>query len=222
MLFSKGSSLLITAIHECGHALGLDHSEGDNAIMKPIYPPFKPDIQLDKDDVAAIQSLYGTKRQKGHLASPGAAPLSKPGSAESANDNYPTESPPASDDEYCSNNNDNLGTFVRLNPDQMIYNFKEDKYVKYNMSSMSIEPGYPRDISQDFVGLEPNIDAAFPFGKKANFFFKGERFWKFEGAQMAPGYPKEIKCSFRNFPSGIEAAFEQNNNVYVFKGLLNL
>ncbi|MGB0716512.1 MAG: matrixin family metalloprotease [Phycisphaerae bacterium] len=52
--------LLETAIHELGHGLGLAHSEDPEAIMFPNYDPFSPSLQLMPDDIAGIQSLYGS------------------------------------------------------------------------------------------------------------------------------------------------------------------
>jgi hypothetical protein len=46
------------ALHEIGHALGLDHHTADASIMEPILDPSITDLQ--PYDIAAIQNLYGT------------------------------------------------------------------------------------------------------------------------------------------------------------------
>ena len=53
--------LIEIAIHEIGHGLGLYHSEGKAAIMFPTYDPYEVKIRLAKDDIDAIQELYGAR-----------------------------------------------------------------------------------------------------------------------------------------------------------------
>ena len=61
-------SLLITAIHELGHALGIAHSTKRSALMYPYQGGRTLDrlmvrglgeVKLDVDDIKAIQTLYG-------------------------------------------------------------------------------------------------------------------------------------------------------------------
>ena len=53
-----GMELLTVATHEIGHSLGLDHSSKKSALMAP-GPQNLAVPELDVDDVAAIQFLYG-------------------------------------------------------------------------------------------------------------------------------------------------------------------
>ncbi|KAL0331490.1 UNVERIFIED_CONTAM: Metalloendoproteinase 4-MMP [Sesamum angustifolium] len=48
------------ATHEIGHVLGLAHSSVKNAIMYPSLSPRTKKVELRKDDVEAIQALYGS------------------------------------------------------------------------------------------------------------------------------------------------------------------
>ncbi|XP_031625576.1 matrix metalloproteinase-2-like [Contarinia nasturtii] len=53
------ADLMYTAVHELGHALGLDHSNVEDAIMYPAYKiVFKG---LHEDDRKGIQNLYGPR-----------------------------------------------------------------------------------------------------------------------------------------------------------------
>lgn len=54
---STGYDLLTVALHEMGHALGMDHSTVTTAEMYGTYNSVKP--ALTSDDIAGIQSIYG-------------------------------------------------------------------------------------------------------------------------------------------------------------------
>ena len=54
-----GTDFMWTAVHEIGHALGVDHSTYSEAIMFPYYSGYKPNIKLSEDDIMAIQAKYG-------------------------------------------------------------------------------------------------------------------------------------------------------------------
>ncbi|XP_053359772.1 matrix metalloproteinase-9-like [Clarias gariepinus] len=56
----KGYSLFLVAAHEFGHALGLDHSNIQDALMYPLYK-YVADFSLNEDDIEGIQYLYGPK-----------------------------------------------------------------------------------------------------------------------------------------------------------------
>ena len=49
----------MTAAHELGHSLGLSHSDKRSALMAPFYRGYEENIQLDRDDIEGIQTLYG-------------------------------------------------------------------------------------------------------------------------------------------------------------------
>ena len=55
---STDVSLLQIAVHEIGHALGLDHSMRRDAIMHAIYS-YKPALALTDDDKLGAQAIYG-------------------------------------------------------------------------------------------------------------------------------------------------------------------
>lgn len=58
---SKGAAafdLVHVAVHEIGHALGLEHSDSGSAVLAPSVSPTEHFTALDQDDVDAILSIY--------------------------------------------------------------------------------------------------------------------------------------------------------------------
>ena len=57
---SNETNFLKVAIHELGHALGLEHSNKTTALMEPRGTLTQVgEVKLDIDDIQAIQALYG-------------------------------------------------------------------------------------------------------------------------------------------------------------------
>ena len=202
-----GTSLLMSASHELGHSLGLAHSNVRGSLMSPFYSGYKQDLSLHSDDMLAIQALYGGKgktRTRNTLVTNRSVSKPKP----------PTNTVRSSSF-ICKGYLDTLVTTSK----GVTYSFLGGKYWK--LSDVSVEPGYPRLISEGWKGLPWNLDAAFTWTNGKTYFFKGSLYWRFTAdGQMDDDYPKVISEGFENIPNKIDAAFvwPVNNKIYFFKG----
>ncbi|EFN76651.1 Matrix metalloproteinase-14 [Harpegnathos saltator] len=191
----RGTNLFQVAAHEFGHSLGLSHSDIKSALMAPFYRGYDPHFTLDRDDVDAIQALYGKKTNHGGHGRP---------------------SPPAEEDpELCKDpkidamfNSKDGETFV----------FKGKYYWK--LTDNGVASGYPRFISSTWKELPSNIDAAFTYRNGKTYFFKGTQYWRYINTTMDGDYPKEISDGFTGIPDHIDAAtvWTGNGKIYFYKG----
>ena len=190
----RGTNLLQTLTHEIGHSLGLYHSDVRDSVMAPFYRGFIPGFSLGRDDVKAVQALYGPHKAK------------------------PTAHPPATEDgshsQLCHGNK--IDAIFRT-ADNSSYVFLGSQYWKLN--SEALQSGYPSPLSD--WQLPAEIQAAFTWhNKEATYLFKGDKYWKYFNTVPAPGYPKLIKEGFPGIPNDVDAAFVWGGNekIYFTKG----
>ena len=133
----KGTSLLQTAAHEFGHSLGLSHSDQYSALMAPFYRGYETKVRLDKDDVTAVQALYGKRNAKKASTTPD---IVKP-TPRKGNPDLETE-------DICRNAT--IDSIVTTE-DGSTYTFKGSQYWK--LTDDSIAAGYPRNVTEFWEGL---------------------------------------------------------------------
>ncbi|CAJ0937376.1 unnamed protein product [Ranitomeya imitator] len=216
----KGVNLLQAAAHELGHSLGLDHSTISEALMAPTYKGYKPLFQLHQDDIEAIQALYGKPSTKTDASSSSA---SSGGASKAVTPSVTSNSKVTEDKKdpkkqtivnLCSE--EPIDTFVST-MDGSIYLFKGEYFwdLSHGKLPMSPKKKYPQLISAKWKELPSSIDAAVrmqnPTAKQDGkiFFFKGDRYWKYDNDKIEPGYPKLIKEGFPGIPNSVDAAFTQ-------------
>ena len=133
----SGTNLLQTAAHEFGHSLGLSHSKEYKALMAPFYRGYQTEVSLDKDDITAVQALYGKKKGK-------------------QNTEIGTriaETPLAADEDLCQNST--IDSIITMS--EGTYAFKGENYWKLSDDATGgVAPGYPKAIADNWAGLPGN------------------------------------------------------------------
>ncbi|MGH0141794.1 UNVERIFIED_CONTAM: hypothetical protein FKN15_074619 [Acipenser sinensis] len=176
-----GNDLFLVAVHELGHALGLEHSNDPTAIMAPFYQYMETDnFRLPNDDLQGIQKIYGPPDKIPQPTSP--LPTIPPQRSNPTPDLRKTNrqpklprppSHPGAKPDICDGNFNTLAILRRemfvfkssegkAQPGRFIfcftYFYKEKEYWKFNNQKLRVEPGYPRSILKDFMGCDGSTD----------------------------------------------------------------
>ncbi|XP_700781.6 matrix metalloproteinase-16 isoform X2 [Danio rerio] len=221
-----GNDLFLVAVHELGHALGLEHSSDPTAIMAPFYQYMDTEsFKLPHDDLQGIQKIYGPPNknpQPTRLLTTATPPRlhlpSDPRKHERSRPHRPPQknkpSHPNSKPDICDGG---FNTLAILRNELFV--FKDQWF--WRVRDNSVVPGYPMQISYFWRGLPPKIDAVYENSEGKFVFFKGNRFWVFKDTTLQPTYPQDISLFGSGMPTqSIETAvwWEDVAKTYFFKG----
>uniref|UniRef100_A0A452RRY9 Stromelysin-1 n=1 Tax=Ursus americanus TaxID=9643 RepID=A0A452RRY9_URSAM len=199
---TSGTNLFLVAAHELGHSLGLFHSADPRALMYPVYNAHTDParLRLSQDDVAGIQSLYG---------SPSVSP-DDPAVP-------PEPVPPGPETPAACDPNLSFDAISTLRGEILFF---KDRHF-WRKSLRTLEPGFYL-ISSFWPSLPSGLDAAYEdTSKDIVFVFKGNQFWAVKGTEAQAGYPKSIHTL--GFPSTVRkidaAVFDkEKKKTYFFVG----
>lgn len=112
------------------------------------------------------------------------------------------------------------------------YFFKGTQYVRFDIASDRVDPGYPKPIAGNWSGLERftggarDIDDVLEVNGSRLYFFKGSQYIRYNlttGDKADKNYPLDVSgatwAGVQQWPLGLEAAVKRNSSIaYLFNG----
>ncbi|XP_045893494.1 matrix metalloproteinase-15 [Micropterus dolomieu] len=234
----EGVDLFLVAVHELGHALGLEHSDNPSAKMAPFYQWIHThNFTLHEDDIKGIQHIYGPPLITG------APPTSPPAPGNKPNDDSPTSSYPPKDEPTSTSPTD--PPHESPNPTD-----GSQHPPARPEPSPTLPPALPTDSLPEPEPVTPHVrkdippppppprlpppprPPKLPENQAPNicdgdfdtvtmlrgemFIFKGRWFWRVRRNRVLDNYPMPISVFWIGLPSDIDAAYERQDGKFVF------
>ncbi|KAM4619090.1 matrix metalloproteinase-15-like [Polymixia lowei] len=237
-----GIDLFLVAVHELGHALGLEHSDNPSAIMAPFYQWIHThNFTLPEDDVKGIQYIYGPPltTDAPPTSAPDPTPVNEP-----VSDSPTSLSPPEREPTLQS------PTDIPFEPPNPTDDTQEDPPAQpepgpgpsllppqppflptLSPTSPEQEPVTP-PVRKDVPPPPPPRPPKQPDHQAPNicegdfdtvtmlrgemFVFKGRWFWRVRRNRVLDNYPMPISVFWIGLPNDIDAAYERHDGKFVF------
>ncbi|XP_035012274.1 matrix metalloproteinase-16 [Hippoglossus stenolepis] len=241
-----GIDLFLVAVHELGHALGLEHSDNPSAIMAPFYQYIHTDnFTLHEDDVRGIQHIYGPPLSTGapptSPQTPDNGPKVDSPTSPSPPEDAPTPAPPTDPTPEPPIPTDgsqdpparpeptpiptstpvlptSTSTVSRREPEPVTPPVRKDE-PPLPPAPPPRPPAPPRPPKQPDNQAPDICDGDFDtvtMLRGEMFVFKGRWFWRVRRNRVLDNYPMPISVFWVGLPSDIDAAYERHDGKFVF------
>lgn len=224
----QGIDLFLVAVHELGHALGLEHSDNPSAVMAPFYQWVPShNFSLHQDDVKGIQYMYGPPLMTDAPVTSSSIPDNEdptsviPTTRSSAEKDttsfYPTSLPPETHTSAWPD--------VAIHPEPTTFPPKTST-TETHQKPVPATPGTtrapppppspPKKPDQQPPDIcDGNFDTVTML-RGEMFVFKGRWFWRVRRNRVLDNYPMPISVFWMGLPNDIDAAYERHDGKFVF------
>ncbi|XP_029008945.1 matrix metalloproteinase-15-like [Betta splendens] len=237
----EGIDLFLVAVHELGHALGLEHSDNPGAVMAPFYQwTHTHNFTLHDDDIRGIQHIYGRPFVGDAPTSPptpGTEPSSAHPTSPSPPEDEPTSPPPTAPPTESSSAPSSEPEPTTGPPSTPIV--PSSRPTDSNPApqteappARTPRPPPPRPPAPPPRPPAPPRPPKLPDNQPPDicegnfdtvtmlrgemFVFKGRWFWRVRRNRVLDNYPMPISVFWIGLPSDIDAAYERRDGKFVF------
>ncbi|XP_054631753.1 matrix metalloproteinase-15 [Dunckerocampus dactyliophorus] len=222
----QGVDLFLVAVHELGHALGLEHSDNPDAVMAPFYQwSHTHNFTLHDDDIQGIQHIYGppviTEVPPTSPPSSDGDPEAESTTGPSPAEEEPTHSPPVEHPTGRSprepettpgptSHRPATPTTSHPDPEPVTPPIRKDVPLPPPTRRLPKQPDntVPEICDGDFDTVT--------LLRGEMFVFKGRWFWRVRRNRVLDNYPMPISVFWGGLPSDIDAAYERHDGKFVF------
>ncbi|XP_041853222.1 matrix metalloproteinase-15-like isoform X2 [Melanotaenia boesemani] len=216
----EGIDLFLVAVHELGHALGLEHSDNPSAVMAPFYKHMHVhNFTLHEDDIRGIQYIYGSPLMTDAPPTSPSIPDNDSPASPSAPEDKPSSSSPTDSPPELPNPTEaeprtasppglptSSPTISQPEPEPVTPPVRKDVPPPPRPPK---RPDQAPDICDGYFDTVTML-------RGEMFVFKGRWFWRVRRNRVLDNYPMPISVFWIGLPSDIDAAYERHDGKFVF------